>query len=40
MDVDNLIISQPDWGEQAREIADALVHSNDLDVIVIDSVAA
>lgn len=40
MDVDNLIISQPDWGEQALEIADALVQSNDLDVIVIDSVAA
>lgn len=40
VDVDNLILSQPDTGEQALEIVDALVRSNALDVIVIDSVAA
>jgi recombination protein RecA len=39
-DVDNLLISQPDAGEQALEIADTLVRSNALDVLVIDSVAA
>jgi recombination protein RecA len=40
VDIDNLYISQPDTGEQALEIADALVHSNAVDVVVIDSVAA
>lgn len=38
--VDDLFISQPDNGEQALEIADALVRSNSIDVIVVDSVAA
>jgi len=40
VDVDNLYISQPDTGEQALEIAEALVRSGAVDVIVIDSVAA
>ena len=40
VDIDNLLISQPDYGEQALEIADALVRSAAIDVIVIDSVAA
>src|ERR1700709_2783120 len=40
VDVDNLLISQPDAGEQALEIADTLVRSGAVDVIVIDSVAA
>ena len=40
VDIDNLLISQPDNGEQALEIADALVRSGAIDVIVIDSVAA
>ena len=40
VDVDNLLISQPDTGEQALEIADTLVRSGALDVLVIDSVAA
>ena len=40
MDVDNLWISQPDTGEQALEIADQLIRSSAIDVIVIDSVAA
>ena len=40
VDVDNLYISQPDTGEEALEIAEALVRSGALDVIVIDSVAA
>lgn len=40
VDVDGLLISQPDSGEQALEIAEALVRSNGVDVIVIDSVAA
>lgn len=40
VDIDNLLISQPDNGEQALEIADALVRSAAIDVIVIDSVAA
>ena len=40
VDIDNLIVSQPDDGEQALEIAEALVRSGALDVIVIDSVAA
>lgn len=39
-DVDNLLISQPDTGEQALEIADTLVRSGAIDVLVIDSVAA
>ena len=39
-DVDELIVSQPDTGEQALEIADTLVRSNAIDVLVIDSVAA
>ena len=40
VDIDNLLISQPDNGEQALEIADALVRSGAIDIIVIDSVAA
>jgi recombination protein RecA len=40
VDVDNLLISQPDFGEQALEIAEVLVRSGAVDVIVIDSVAA
>src|ERR1035437_3995468 len=40
VDVDNLMVSQPDSGEQALEIAEALVRSAAIDVIVIDSVAA
>ena len=40
VDIDSLLISQPDTGEQALEITEALVRSNALDVIVIDSVAA
>jgi recombination protein RecA len=40
VDVENLIVSQPDTGEQALEIAEALVRSGAIDVIVIDSVAA
>lgn len=40
VDVDNLLISQPDYGEQALEIADRLISSGALDVVVIDSVAA
>ncbi|HEX2849214.1 MAG TPA: recombinase RecA, partial [Acidimicrobiales bacterium] len=40
VDVDNLLISQPDTGEQALEIADMLIRSGALDVLVIDSVAA
>lgn len=40
VDVDNLIVSQPDTGEQALEIVDALVRSSAIDLIVIDSVAA
>ncbi len=40
VDVDNLIVSQPDTGEQALEITDTLVRSNAVDVLVIDSVAA
>jgi len=40
IDVDNLIISQPDYGEQALEIADNLISSGAIDIIVIDSVAA
>src|SRR5262245_56190192 len=40
VDVDNLLVSQPDYGEQALEIAEALVRSNAIDVLVVDSVAA
>ena len=40
VDIDNLIVSQPDTGEQALEIADTLVRSNAVDIVVIDSVAA
>ena len=40
VDVDNLLVSQPDYGEQALEIVDALVRSKALDIIVVDSVAA
>ncbi len=40
VDTDNLLISQPDTGEQALEIAEALVRSGAIDVVVIDSVAA
>lgn len=40
VDVDNLLISQPDYGEQALEIAEVLVRSGAVDVIVVDSVAA
>ena len=40
VDIDNLIVAQPDTGEQALDIAEALVRSGALDVIVIDSVAA
>ena len=40
VDIDSLLVSQPDTGEQALEIAEALVRSNAIDVIIIDSVAA
>ena len=40
VDVDNLLVSQPDKGEQALEIADSLIRSSAIDIIVIDSVAA
>ncbi len=40
VDIDNLLISQPDNGEQALEIADSLIRSSAIDIIVIDSVAA
>ena len=40
VDIDNLLVSQPDTGEQALEIAEALVRSGAIDIIVIDSVAA
>ena len=40
VNLDELLISQPDSGEQALNIADALVHSNAIDIIIIDSVAA
>lgn len=40
VDIENLLISQPDHGEQALEIADALVRSGAIDVVVVDSVAA
>ena len=40
VDIDNLIVSQPDTGEQALEITDTLVRSNAVDILVVDSVAA
>ena len=40
VDIDNLIISQPDHGEQALEIADNLIRSGAIDIVVVDSVAA
>src|ERR1017187_5654447 len=40
VDTDNLLIAQPDYGEQALEIVEALVRSNAVDVLVVDSVAA
>ena len=40
VDIDSLLVSQPDNGEQALEIAEALIRSNAIDIIVIDSVAA
>src|SRR3546814_18957202 len=40
VDVDNLIVSQPDTGEQALEIVDTLVRSNAIDILIVDSVAA
>ncbi len=40
VDIDNLLISQPDTGEQALEICEALIRSNAVDVVIIDSVAA
>ena len=40
VDTDNLLVSQPSWGEQALEIADRLIRSNAIDVVVVDSVAA
>jgi len=40
VDVDNLLVSQPDSGEQALEIAETLIRSNGVDIIVVDSVAA
>src|SRR6202020_1100878 len=40
VDVDNLLVSQPDYGEQALEITEALVRSGAIDVVVVDSVAA
>ena len=40
VDIDNLLVSQPDCGEQALEIVEMLVRSNSIDIIVVDSVAA
>lgn len=40
VDIDNLLVSQPDSGEQALEIAESLIRSNAIDIIVVDSVAA
>ena len=40
VDIDNLIVSQPDTGEQALEIAEALIRSGAIDIVVVDSVAA
>ena len=40
VDIDNLLVSQPDYGEQALEITNALIASGSIDVLVVDSVAA
>jgi recombination protein RecA len=40
VDIDELLVSQPDWGEQALEVADMLVRSGAIDVVAVDSVAA
>ncbi len=40
VDIDELLVSQPDTGEQALEIADMLIESGGVDIVVIDSVAA
>ncbi|MCK4325620.1 recombinase RecA, partial [bacterium] len=40
VNMDNLLVSQPDWGEQALEIVETLIRSNAVDVVVVDSVAA
>jgi recombination protein RecA len=40
VDIDNLLVSQPDWGEQALEITNTLTNSGQIDVLVVDSVAA
>ena len=40
VDIDNLLISQPDYGEQALDIAEALIRSGAIDIVVVDSVAA
>ena len=40
VDIDSMLVSQPDTGEQALEITDALVRSGAVDVVVVDSVAA
>ena len=40
VDIENLLVSQPDYGEQALEIAEQLIRSNAIDIVVIDSVAA
>ncbi len=40
VDIDNLLVSQPDYGEQALQIADVLVRSGAIDIVVVDSVAA
>ncbi len=40
VDIENLLVSQPDFGEQALEIAEQLIRSNAIDIVVIDSVAA
>src|SRR5690606_40107437 len=40
VDIENLLVSQPDTGEQALEIAELLIRSNAVDVVVVDSVAA
>src|SRR4029077_18380556 len=40
VDVDNLLVSQPDYGEQALEITNSLISSNVVDIVVVDSVAA
>ena len=40
VDIDNLYISQPDWGEQALEITETMVRSGAVDIVIVDSVAA